>query len=122
MGSRIYKSVKYRLQYCRFMFHEIIGVSLTRLLDFFCDHPNYDYQISELADKTKISRPTIYENLKKLTKNKMVIQTRISGKSRMYKLNTDNDIVRAMLKIDFDRASKVAEKLTEKEAKKRGKT
>lgn len=91
------------------MFVEIFGSSpQARILDFFGDHPRYDYNISDLAEYSKVSRPTLYKILPKLIRMGMLIETRKIGKSSMYKLNLDNEIVKKMLKFDLEIADQIA--------------
>ena len=54
-------------------------------MDFFGNHPNYDYNISMLAEYIGVSRPTLY------------------------KLNTKNKITKAILKFDFEISQIIAE-------------
>lgn len=71
-----------------------------RLLDFLGDHPTSDYPITELAEKSGVSRPTIYEELPELEETGLVEQTRKVGQSRLFKLNTDHPVVREVLTSD----------------------
>ncbi len=100
----------------RAMFAEIFGNNpQARILDFLGDHPNYDYSISDLAEYSKVSRPTLYKILPKLIRMGMLIETRKIGKSSMYKLNLKNEIVKKMLKFDLEIADQIAKMEDEKE-------
>ena len=99
------------------MFKEIFGDSLqAKLLDFLGDHPNYDYNISDLSEYAGISHPTLYKIIPEMVKKGLIIETRKVGKSKMYKLNTDNEIVKVILKFDFELANTIA-KLEEEKRK-----
>ena len=92
------------------MFKEIFGDSpQTKILDFLADYPRFDYSITEISEKAKVSRPTVYKVLKVLLKKKLAIKTREQGNSSLYKLNLENRLVQLMLKFDFELAEKVAE-------------
>lgn len=92
------------------MFRDIFGNSpQAKILDFLGSHPRYDYNISDLAEYAEVSRPTLYGTLPKLLKMGILMQTRKVGKSNMYKLNIDNDLVKTILKFDFELANKIAE-------------
>lgn len=99
------------------MFKEIFeDSSQAKILDFLGDHPNYDYSISDLSEYTNVSRPTLYKIIPEMVKKGLIIETRKVGKSKMYKLNTDNEIVKVILKFDFELANTIA-KLEEENRK-----
>jgi len=92
------------------MFKDIFGESpQTKILDFLADMPDFDYTITELANKSNVSKPTIYKILPSLLKKKLLIETRMMGNSHLYALNIKNPIVKMILKLDFEIASKIAE-------------
>ena len=87
------------------MFTKIFGENpQTKLLNFLADHPDYDYTISDLVEKTGVSKPTIYKILPKLLEENLIVVTRKVGKSKLYKLNTENEIARLILKFEFELA------------------
>ena len=92
------------------MFKDIFGNNpQTKILDFLADYPRFDYSITEMAEKAKVSRPTAYKVIKILVTKNLVIKTRDQGNSPLYKLNTKNKLVQVILKFDFEIASKIAE-------------
>ena len=92
------------------MFKDIFGDNpWTRLLDFLADHPESEYSITELVEKSKISRPTLYKIIENLIKKKLVIKSRTVGNSPLYQLNTKNKLVRTILKFDFEVSKLFAE-------------
>jgi DNA-binding transcriptional ArsR family regulator len=92
------------------MFKDIFGNNpQTKILDFLADYPRFDYSITEIAEKSEVSRPTVYKIIKTLVDKKLVIKTRDQGNSSLYQLNTENKLVQVILKFDFEIASKVAE-------------
>ena len=100
------------------MFIKIFGESpQTKILDFLADHPDYDYTITELAEKTGVSKPTTYKVIRNLLKEELIIISRKIGKSKLYKLNTRNEIVKTILKFEFEIAKKIAD-LEKKKTKK----
>lgn len=89
------------------MFTEIFGDSpRVKLLDFFANHVDYDYTISQLEEFTGISRPTIYQLIDELEAEKMLALTREVGASRFFRLNAQNEKVIAMLQLDIDAINK----------------
>lgn len=79
-----------------------------RILDFLGDHPTSDYNKTDLAAKSGLTRQTIYDALPALLGTGMVIQTRKVGQSQMYRLNTDHDVVRSVLSADMGQVALVA--------------
>lgn len=79
-----------------------------RLLDFLGDHVGSDYPITELAEKSGLSRPTVYAALPDLAARGLVVETRKLGTSRMFALNTANPLVQAVLSADFEKAAAAA--------------
>jgi DNA-binding transcriptional ArsR family regulator len=92
------------------MFKDIFGNNpQTMILDFLADYPRFDYSISEIAEKAKVSRPTVYKIIRSLVEKKLIIKTREQGTSSLYQLNTENTLVQVILKFDFEIAALVAE-------------
>ena len=92
------------------MFKDIFGNNpQTKILDFLADHSNYDYNISDISKHSKVSRPTVYKIIEILLKKKLIVKTRESGNSSLYKLNMENKLVQVILKFDFELASQIAE-------------
>ncbi|RLF52292.1 MAG: hypothetical protein DRN24_03485 [Thermoplasmata archaeon] len=92
------------------MFKDIFGNSpQTKILDFLADHPNYDYNVSDISKNSGVSRPTVYKIIEILLKKKLIVKTRESGNSSLYKLNTENKLVQVILKFDFELAEQIAE-------------
>lgn len=89
------------------MFTEIFGDSpRVMLLDFLADHVDYDYTISQIHEFTDISRPTIYRLIEELETEKMISLTREVGASKFYGLNTQNEKVIGMLRLEFESINK----------------
>jgi len=92
------------------MFKDIFGnSSQTKILDFLADHPNYDYNVSDISKNSEVSRPTVYKIIEIFLKKKLIVKTRESGNSSLYKLNMENKLVQIILKFDFELASQIAE-------------
>jgi len=92
------------------MFKEIFGNSpQTKILDFLADHPNYDYNVSDISKHSEVSRPTVYKIIEILLKKNLIVKTRESGNSSLYQLNIKNKLVQVILKFDFELANQIAE-------------
>ena len=76
------------------VFLETFGDSPTnRVLDFLIVFTSFDYSIADISENAGVGYSTLKILIKELVKRKIVIQTRISGKNKMYKLNKNNPIV-----------------------------
>ena len=71
------------------------------MLDFLADHLAIDYSITELAECTGMSRPTIYGALAELTGQGFITQSRTLGRSRLFKINAANILVGAIIAQDI---------------------
>ena len=92
------------------MFKDIFGnSSQTKILDFLANHPNYDYNVSDISKNSDVSRPTVYKIIGILLEKKLIVKTRESGNSSLYQLNMENKLVKVILKFDFELASQIAE-------------
>ena len=71
-----------------------------RIIDFFLDNRLFDYSKNEIIKNLNMSRTTFFTNWKELEKYKIVKVTRKIGKSKLYKLNEENDIVKKLILLD----------------------
>jgi DNA-binding transcriptional ArsR family regulator len=80
---------------------ETIGdTTENRIIDFLIEGRGLDYTKKDIADNCGISRPTLYKILPKLTKQGIVKPTRIIGRVQLYSLNTENEKVKVLLKLE----------------------
>lgn len=85
------------------IFIQVFGCSpIVRVLDFLITYQAFDYPLTEIAEKAKVSYSTLQTFWNKLVENKIVIKTRRIGKSNLYKLNTKNPAVQQMIKLDWN--------------------
>jgi len=63
--------------------------SSPRILDFFLDHRDLDYSISEIAEKSSLSIRTIVRELPKLESVGLISRNRKIGKAVLFRLNTE---------------------------------
>lgn len=74
--------------------------------------------MSDISKFSGVSRPTTYRVIEYLLKNKLVVKTREMRNSPMYKLNTETEIVRKILKLDFEIGKMIADLEDNKEIQK----
>jgi len=69
------------------MFIKTFGDSpMNKTMDFLIVFDKFDYSMMDISEKANIGYSTLKTLLPKLIKKKILVKTRISGKSSMYKL------------------------------------
>ncbi len=76
---------------------------LIKVLDFFLMYHNYEYSKMQVAKELGISPTTIEKMWNKLIKDGIILKTATKN-VKLYKLNTENRLVRVLMKIDIDLA------------------
>jgi len=77
------------------VFLETFGDSPTlRVLDFLVVNEDFDYSMTDIANLSGIGYSTLKLFWNGLEKRNIVMQTRIVGKAKMYKLNLSNLVVK----------------------------
>ena len=72
-----------------------------RVLDFLMDNFALDFSMPQIAQGSNVAYTTLIDLLPNLLNQKMLIETRKIGKSKLFKLNLDNPIVKALFAIDL---------------------
>jgi len=72
-----------------------------RILDFLMDNFALDFSLPQIAEGSKVAYTTLIDLLPKIIKQGIIIETRKIGKSKLYKINIDSPIVKALLAIDL---------------------
>lgn len=79
-----------------------------RLLDFLIDNQFFDYPVTEMAREANISYNSLKEIFPQFLKSGIIIKTRKVGKSDYYKINSENDFIKGLIKLDWMLTEKVA--------------
>lgn len=64
-----------------------------RILSFLIVHSEYDYSMKDIARYSDVGYTTLKEIWKDFREKNIVIETRVVGKAKMYKLNLKNLVV-----------------------------
>ena len=76
-------------------FLQIFGDSpMLRVLDFLIVNEDFDYSMTDIASQSGVGYSTLKLFWKKLEESKIIKQTRLVGKAKMYRLNFDNPVVK----------------------------
>src|SRR3989338_156668 len=98
------------------IFLEIFGDSpINQVLDFLVVFDRFDYTMADIAVKSGVSYSTLKTLLKELIARGLIVQSRVSGKSKMYKLNKNNPLVQKFVKFYWQ----VTDASVEKDVKKK---
>lgn len=76
-------------------FLQVFGDSpMLRVLDFLIVNEDFDYSMTDIAAQSGVGYSTLKLFWKKLEKSKIIKQTRVVGKAKMYRLNFDNPVIK----------------------------
>ena len=82
-----------------------------RILNFLMDNFAHDFSLPQIAEGSNVAYTTLIDILPLLLKQEIVIETRKIGKSRLYKINLDNPIAKALFVIDIKLSEATIEKV-----------
>ena len=96
-------------------FIKTVGNSpLARVLDFLIENREFDYSLSDICRHADVGWTTLHTFWPQLEKSQIIKHTRVSGKSKMYKLNMSNKIAKALCEFDFQISKYYGEVETER--------
>tara|TARA_Y100000031_G_C7993864_1_gene280447 strand:+ start:239 stop:574 length:336 start_codon:yes stop_codon:yes gene_type:complete len=72
----------------------------TRVLDYLVTWHGVDFSKTDLAENAGVGRATLHRIWNDLEKNKIIVHTRKIGKAKLYKLNTENEVIKKLIEID----------------------
>ena len=86
-----------------------------RVVDFLLENRLFDYSKTDIARNANVGWSTLHGMWKVLERTKIVKQTRVVGKSKMFKLNEENPIVRKLIELDAKITELYADRIAEEE-------
>jgi len=82
------------------LFTEFMGDSpMIRVLDHLITEREIDFSITDMAENAGIGRATLYRIWDNLIENKIISHTRVIGKAKLFKLNSDNMKIKKLIEI-----------------------
>jgi len=93
-----------------------------RIIDYFLDNRLFDYTKNEIIENMEIGRATFFKYWKELEEFGVVKVTRKVGKSKLYRLNEENEIVQKLVALDSVLCKKTMERAVEEELTKKAVT
>lgn len=88
-----------------------------RVVDFLLENRPFDYSKTQITKNADVGWSTLHGIWKVLGRTQIVKQTRIVGKSKMYRLNEENPVVRKLIELDAKITELYADKVAEEELK-----
>ena len=86
-----------------------------RVIDFLLENRPFDYSKTQITKNSDVGWSTLHGIWKILDKNKIIKQTRVVGKSQMYRLNEENPVVRKLIELDAKVTEMYADRVAEEE-------
>lgn len=83
---------------------------LIKVLDFLIYSRDFDYPITEIAKNAEVNFQTLKKLWPQLEKDKIVISTRTLGGATLYKINTNNPVVKKLIEFDNFLCRQILEK------------
>ena len=74
---------------------------MNRVLDFLMTFDEFDYSLTEIAENAHVSYSTLMLFFSKLEANSIVKLTRKVGKSKMFMINKENQVVQDLIKLHW---------------------
>ena len=85
------------------IFIEYFGDSpFVRIMNFLILGKDFDYSMTELAEGAGVGWTSFTRAWKILLKNKAVVQTRVIGKAKLFKLNTDDPTIKKLVRLHWE--------------------
>ena len=86
-----------------------------RIIDYFLDNRLFDYTKNEIIENLSMGRGTFFRYWKELEKLGVVKVTRKIAKSKLYKLNDENEIMQKLVMLDSALCKQAMEKTVKEE-------
>ena len=81
-----------------------------RIWSFLIVHSEYDYSMKDIARYSEVGYTTLKEIWREFKEKKVVVQTRVVGKAKMYRLNLKNPVVNKFIDYYWAVVDSVAKK------------
>ena len=80
---------------------DMMDMSVRKVMEFMIENRAFDYSKEEIAKGSEISRPTLYRIWPLLERNGLLQETRKYGKTRLYKINETNELVKVLVHLEI---------------------
>ena len=84
---------------------------LIRIMDFLIYSKDFDYPITEIAGNSKVNFQTLKKLWPKLEQDRIIVSTRTMAGTILYKINTNNPVVKKLIELNNFLCWEYAEKV-----------
>jgi hypothetical protein len=88
---------------------------LIRIMDFLIYSRDFDYPITEIASNSNVNFQTLKKLWSKLEQDRIVVSTRKLGGAILYKINTNNPVVKKLIELNNFLCWEYAEKVEQEQ-------
>ena len=82
-------------------FLDIFGTSpVIKVIDFLITYREFDYSLTDISRESEVGWNTLHSFFFKLIEKGLIKETRQVGRAKLYKLNTNNSIVKKLIELD----------------------
>lgn len=74
---------------------------ILRMIDFLLENRLFDYSKKQIIDETGLAKATFYKYWGKLVEMGIVKTTRVFGKTKLFKLNEQNPVVKKIKEVEL---------------------
>jgi predicted transcriptional regulator len=82
-----------------------VGNATGKLIEYIIKNKDFEFSLSDIRRGGDVSMKTINRDIPKLEELGMIMHTRVIGKSKMYKVNSESPIIRHFNKLMFELAT-----------------
>jgi len=75
---------------------------MVRLLNFLMLGKDFDYSMTDIAEGSHVGWTSFTRAWRELEKKKVVVPTRVIGRAKLYKLNTEDPTVQKLIKLHWE--------------------
>jgi len=88
---------------------------LVKIIDFLIENKLFDYSKKQIMEEAEISKATLFKYFPKLEGAGIVKVSRRFGKTKLYKINTENLITKRITELGLALANEASKMIVEKE-------
>ncbi len=86
-----------------------------RIIDFFLDNPFFDFTKKEVMEALSMGKRTFYKHFKEIEKYGIVLVSRKIGRAKLYRINLEHPLVKALRKYETELSLRIAEEELKKQ-------
>ncbi len=88
---------------------------IIKIIDFLIENRLFDYSKKQIAENAGIGRVTLFKYWERLEEIGIVKVTRKFGKTKLYKLNEGNEVVKKLIELELALADMISEIIAKEE-------